>query len=120
MLADTLKEGEPCPVCGSVSHPHPAVFENKIPGENELKKARKASEDARNVSEEMSRRCGEMQAALLTRCEQYKKNYQKLLEKEAPADAEIEKLALEVEKKAENVALRLQILMKKLNLKKEK
>ncbi|MBP3197815.1 MAG: SMC family ATPase [Butyrivibrio sp.] len=120
VLADTLKEGEPCPVCGSVSHPHPAVFENKIPGENELKKARKASEDARNVSEEMSRRCGEMQAALLTRCEQYKKNYQKLLEKEVPADAEIENLALEVEKKAEKCGAEAADLNEKAKLEERK
>lgn len=28
MFASTLKEGEPCPICGSIHHPHPAIIED--------------------------------------------------------------------------------------------
>lgn len=46
ILASQLKEGEPCPVCGSMHHPHPAVSEEKLPTEAELKRAQKAAEQA--------------------------------------------------------------------------
>lgn len=37
-LAAKLVDGEPCPVCGSIGHTHPAVFQTSILGEAELKK----------------------------------------------------------------------------------
>ena len=37
ILAQRLKEGLPCPVCGSVSHPLPAVIPDSVPDEKELK-----------------------------------------------------------------------------------
>lgn len=37
ILAQSLKEGIPCPVCGSVSHPHPAVVLGEVLTQEELK-----------------------------------------------------------------------------------
>ena len=44
ILAATLKEGEPCPVCGSSSHPHRAVSSGVSISQVELEEAKKAVE----------------------------------------------------------------------------
>lgn len=46
ILASQLKEGEPCPVCGAIHHPKPAVSEEKLPTEEEVKRAEGAAEEA--------------------------------------------------------------------------
>ncbi len=38
ILAMNLKEGNPCPVCGSLEHPHKAKLIEQVPNENELEK----------------------------------------------------------------------------------
>lgn len=40
LLAKDLKDGMPCPVCGSVNHPSPAVSNQHIPTDGELKSKR--------------------------------------------------------------------------------
>lgn len=40
ILAKTLREGEPCMVCGSVEHPHIAALSENAPTEEQLKAAR--------------------------------------------------------------------------------
>ncbi|HHW47662.1 MAG TPA: AAA family ATPase [Clostridiaceae bacterium] len=59
MLARNLKEGEPCPVCGSKSHPEPAVLACDSNTDNigeELKAARESltekEKEARNIENE--------------------------------------------------------------------
>lgn len=55
IMAETLREGQPCPVCGSKNHPFPAVKSKNAPTAAELEKlkkeAEKADADARNASE---------------------------------------------------------------------
>lgn len=61
ILALTLKDGEKCPVCGSVSHPLPAKISKNAPSENELKEAKTQLENARKISEEKSADCSAAQ-----------------------------------------------------------
>ena len=54
IIAGRLEEGKPCPVCGSVHHPAPAVMADTAPTEDEVKKARKAYEKAAKDAEKAS------------------------------------------------------------------
>lgn len=52
ILADELKPGEPCSVCGSTDHPSPAVAEDALPRQGDIDNARMNEEKAaRKVSQ---------------------------------------------------------------------
>ena len=46
ILAGSLQAGIPCPVCGSVEHPRPAVLSEHAPTEEQVKCAKSAYDDA--------------------------------------------------------------------------
>ena len=54
IIASTLEAGTPCPVCGSVTHPHLAVISEKAPTEADVKKAKKAYDTAQKATEKAS------------------------------------------------------------------
>lgn len=58
ILARDLKEGLPCPVCGSVSHPSPAHLPEKAPTEAQLKKARTAADQTAAAAADASAEAG--------------------------------------------------------------
>ena len=66
ILASELKEGQPCPVCGSTSHPSLAKITEGAPSEAELKQlktlAERAGKDAEKKSIEAGRLKGEADA----------------------------------------------------------
>lgn len=60
VIAETLKEGEPCPVCGSLHHPFPAQMPETVPSEKELKKLKDAADAANRKTETASTTASEL------------------------------------------------------------
>ena len=66
IIASTLAEGSPCPVCGSVAHPHLAELSEDAPTEAEVKKAKKAYDTAQKATEKASLAAGKQQGIVTT------------------------------------------------------
>lgn len=62
ILAQSLEEGRPCPVCGSVHHPNPARISAQAPTEAELEQAKEAWEAAQSKANEASLTAGNWRA----------------------------------------------------------
>lgn len=73
VLAESLSEGMPCPVCGSLTHPNPAKISLTAPTEAAVKAAKKAFEQAQSIAEADSRRAGEQRGKVLAAEEALKK-----------------------------------------------
>ena len=66
ILAENLHNGEPCPVCGSVTHPQKAEKPVEVPTESELKLAKKSFDDATKTASDTSRFAGEFSGKVST------------------------------------------------------
>ncbi len=66
VLAETLKEGQPCPVCGSTEHPSAAIRPAAVPTQQELEQAKKDADQAAGAAAEDSRAAGQLQGRVNT------------------------------------------------------
>ncbi len=57
ILAEGLEDGEPCPVCGSLTHPRPAEKSEGAPSEAELNAAMELADKLQKEAAELSREC---------------------------------------------------------------
>ena len=62
VLSETLEEGRPCPVCGSLSHPHPAGKSENAPTEAQLNKAKNEAAAAQREAQSKSEKCASTRA----------------------------------------------------------
>lgn len=87
ILARDLEDGVPCPVCGSVEHPHPAELTEEAPTEQAVKEAAEKAADSLKKATELSRHANQYSA-------EYKSIVNQLLEfskdafEELPLDPE--------------------------------
>ena len=73
IIAGTLEDGMPCPVCGSTEHPCIAKKSESAPTEEQLKEAKAIAEEARKKAEEASSRCNTAKGKLDTKTEELEK-----------------------------------------------
>ena len=106
ILAEELVEGEPCPVCGSKTHPSPAVKTKDAPSQEELNVLEQNALDAQSVEQKLNDKCISAKTAYDAAKEniftQFKKLFGKEAETEGSDESKIEKLCEQEKSKLEN------------------
>ena len=70
ILAQDLSEGMPCPVCGSLTHPHPAEMTGKAPDEKKVKNLKEKLETQEKITNETAQKAAAVRSSVKTRREQ--------------------------------------------------
>lgn len=87
LLAQSLEDGQPCPVCGALHHPQPAALAAEVPTEAELNAAKEALEEACQISRQCSIKAGQGKTALDEREKALLSQMEPLIPSPAPEQA---------------------------------
>ncbi|MDR0984058.1 MAG: SMC family ATPase [Ruminococcus sp.] len=87
ILAATLNDDIPCPVCGSITHPHLAEISVETPTEDKVRKAKIAAENARKARDEQLSVCTSKKSAIDTEKERFVNDFAKFDNRENYDDA---------------------------------
>jgi len=88
IIAATIAQGAPCPVCGSTSHPKLAQLSKEAPTEASVKKAKKDADQARNTAEKASSDAGTQNGAVNAALDNIRKKLDDLIPGTMPEDAQ--------------------------------
>lgn len=89
VLAETLREGRPCPVCGSAVHPSPAKKHPGAPSQTKLEEYKALAERAEEEARRASDRAGELKGICDGLYSQLKLNAAKYLDGEVARLSEV-------------------------------
>lgn len=64
IMAQKLIEGQPCPVCGSLSHPNPATLLPSSPSEEDVKLAKTVADKANEIANTLSQKSASQKSAV--------------------------------------------------------
>lgn len=99
VLAQDLEEGQPCPVCGSLTHPTPAQLSPGAPTEEELNRAKQAWETAQQTASTWSVEAGKARTALEEREQRLRSQMAHVLPEQG-ADQPVDQSIQEAQRKA--------------------
>lgn len=102
VLAGELKENEPCPVCGSLTHPKLAVKSENAPSEAELKKLKKEVDECDGAVRTQSEEAFKLRAEISAKTAEYLAKITKFV-----PDFTARPLADDTDEKCEETALTL-------------
>ena len=88
IIAETLENGKPCPVCGSLEHPCIAHKSAKAPTEAQLKRAKENADQARKTAEGLSGECKKAKGLLDAKKDETEKRAKELWQSVPFEDAE--------------------------------
>jgi exonuclease SbcC len=97
ILARELKENVACPVCGSTTHPKPAMLSDDSINESELDKLQKTANEAKKNLENKASMCTSLIATIKTLKDAFIKDLRKVV-KDITAETAAEKLTIAVGK----------------------
>lgn len=112
ILAQTLAEGQPCPVCGSTNHPRPAQLPAEAVTEADLKQSKAALERARQAKDDLLKEVENAKGVLQTQGEQLKQQVLKALaeagQPQTEETAKGEVLTAQLQQAARNIDTKIQ------------
>ena len=86
IIAQELKDGVPCPVCGSLDHPKPATKSEGAPTKEQLDQAEKEDKELEQKVSSASIKCAESKTLYENTLKVVKENYAKLAKDESAED----------------------------------